>query len=537
MGSRFTRRVAIVAAMLITGCSLAACSGGGSDGEGGGGSTETITVAWSSTPTQLDPNVFTGLNWVYALDPAMATLVEYDTSVPGDELIAPDDLVPSIAESWKANKDKTSYIIKLKEGVKSPYGNELTADDVVYSFERMYSDETTLQASILLKTANVDPEKPVEKIDDYTIKYNLTAPSALDLAVLAYPLIGILDSTEVKKHATKDDPWASEWLSEHTAGFGPYQVESLDPGTEVRYSSNPNYFGDKSFEDVVIRAVPEGSSRVQLLNSGEVDMISEPPIDQLETIEESSAANVSQTADTNRHNLTLSEQSETLSNPKVRQAFNYAINRPGIVDSIYQGYVEPATTPIATALFDDQPSTGEYDPDQAQKLLADAGYPDGFEMTLTYNTERPGPFAENLARLIQTDLAAVGIDVKLQAVPSNTDFEAGVAEQKYEAYLYTERPAVPEVGYDLFLYLYSTSALNDSGYNNPAFDAAVEGILVTAPGPKRGKLIGKALDLLVENNPIVSLVEIPDLVGVSESIEGYRSLPSGAWAFQDLSRK
>ncbi|UMG93710.1 ABC transporter substrate-binding protein [Nocardioides sp. TF02-7] len=525
----------VATATLTAAALLAAC--GGNDSGGGSGSDTTLTVAWSSTPTQMDPNEFTGLTWVYALDAAMGTLLEYDTTVSEDELVGTDDIVPALAESWEEDEGGTSYTITLRKGVESPYGNEMTADDVVYSFERMYSNPASLQAAILLKTANVDPEKPVEKIDDYTIRYNLTAPSALAMSVLAYPLVGILDSTEVEKHATDADPWAAEWLAKNTASFGAYQLESLDPGTEVRFTANENYYGERSFDDIVIRAVPEGSSRVQLLASGEVDMISEPPIDQLDTINDSDNAVVSQMPDTNRHNFTVSEKSKVLADPLVRQALNYAINRQGIVDSIYHGYAEPATNPVASSLWEDQPTVAEHDPERAKDLLAEAGYADGFTMQLAYNSERPGPFAENLARLIQSDLAEVGIEVETQAVPSNTDFEAGVAEQKYEAYLYTERPALPEIGYTLFLYLHSESALNSSGYDNPEFDKLAEQVLVTPAGEERQGIIGDALDVLAENNPLVSLVEIPDLVGIAESIEGYHALPTGGWAFQDLSRK
>jgi len=537
MGSRHARRIGAVAATLVLATSLAAC---GDDEEGGGGgskSSDTLTVAWSSTPTQMDPNVFTGLTWVYALDAAMGTLLEYDTTIPDDQLVLPEHVVPSLAESYEANEDGTSYTIKLREGVESPYGNELDADDVVYSFERMYSNPASLQAAILLKTANVDAENPMEKIDDYTVQFNLTDPSAIALSVLAYPLVGILDSDEVKKHATDDDPWAGEWLAENTASFGPYQLESIDPGTEVRYGPNPNWDGERGFDNVVIRAVPEGSSRAQLLVSGEVDMISEPPIDQLKTIDDSSSAFVSQQPDTNRHNFTVSGKSEALSKPLVRQALNYAINREGIVDAIYQGYAQPATTPVASSLWEDQPSMGEYDPEKAKDLLAEAGYPDGFKMTLTYNAERPGPFAENLARLIQSDLKAVGITMDTQAVPSNTDFEAGVADKKYEAYLYTERPAIADIGYDLFLYLGSTSALNNAGYNSPEFDDAANRVLTTAPGPDRDAAVEDAFSVLLEDDPLISLVEIPDLVGISETIEGYHAIPTGGWPFQDLERK
>ena len=533
-----TRRGAVAAVVSVLALVLAACSGGGSGGGGSNGGSDTnLTVAWSSTPTQLDPNVFTGLTWVYALGATQGTLVYNDTSIPTDELIQTDDIVPGLAESWEADESETTYTIKLRKGVKSPYGNEMTADDVIYSFERIYSDPATLQAGILLKTANVDPENPVEKIDDYTVQYNLTAPSALAMAVLAYPGNGILDSTEVKKHATADDKWASKWLANNTASFGPYQLSNLDPGTEIRFEPNPNWEGDRNFDNIVIRAVPEGSSRVQLLLSGEVDMISEPPIDQLKTIDDSDRAFVSQQPDTNRHNLTVSEKIEHLADPVVRQAMNCAIDKQAISESIYQGYAEPANFPVSSQLWPDQPEVCTYDPEKAKSLLAEAGYGDGFDLTLTYNNERPGPYAENLARLLKTNLDAVGINVSLQAVPSNTDFEAGVSAQKYEAYLYTERPAFPDMGYDLFLYLNSTSALNKSGYNNPEFDELSSKVLVTQPGDERDGYITDALDILVENSPMISLVEIPDLVGIAESIEGYHAIPTGGWQFQDLKRK
>lgn len=536
MGARVTRRLGQATAALLVASALTACGGGG--GGGAGGSDSTLTVAWTTTPEQLDPNVFTGLTWIYTLDASMATLFEVDTSVPDDELITTEDVVPALAEDYEVSEDGTEYTVTLRQGVESPWGNEMTADDVVWSFDRMVSDPTTLQRGVLLAVANFDLDKPVEKVDEYTVKFTLNAPTSVALSTLAYPGLGILDSTEAKKNATADDPWASAWLAKNLNGFGPYMLESLDPGSEVRLTKNPNYEGDDAtFTDIVIRAVPDAASRAQLISSGEVDVISEPPIDQLETIDASGNARISNMPDTNRHNLTLSEKSEELSNPLVRQAVNRAINRDNIVSSVYQGFAEPALTPVSSTLWDDQPDVGTYDVDEAKSLLAEAGYADGFDMTLTYSNERPGPYAENLARLIQSDLGAIGINVELQAVPSVADFEAGVSDQSYAAYLYSERPAQPEVGYDLFLYLHSQSALNKSGYANPEFDAVVDEILDSEPGPERDAQIDEAIGILAENDPLVSLVEVPDLAGVAESIDGFSALPSGGVPFQDLSRK
>lgn len=536
MRSHVVRRLAAIGTASAVALALAGC--GGSSGGDSSSSSKTLTVAWASTPTQLDPNVFTGLTWVYGLDAYMDTLLDYDTSkaVEG-QVLGVDALKPALAESFEANADNTQYTFKLREGVKSEYGNEFNADDVIWSFDRMISNPASLQAGVLFPTANVDAEEPWTKIDDYTVRYNLTKPSAVSLSILAYPLEGIIDSDEAKKHATKDDPWAGEWLKNNSASFGAYKLKSLDPGQEMRLEVNPNYWGEKpEFDEIVIKAVPEASSRAQLLMSGDVDMISEPPIDQLESIDASGKAVVSNQADSNRHNLSVSTSDPALGKPEVRHALSHAINREAIVESIYHGYAKPAFGPQSSALLPEQPEIGTYDPDLAKQELADAGYPNGFDMTLSFSTARPGPFAENLGRLIQSDLKEIGVDVTLKAVPSAADFEAAVSEKTLQAYLYTERPSQPDPGFSLFLYLFSKSALNKSGYLNPEFDTLVTEVLGMPTGTERDEKISEALDLIAADEPIISLVEVPDLVGVSTSLEGYSALPSGGVKFDELKR-
>ncbi|GIJ29866.1 ABC transporter substrate-binding protein [Micromonospora qiuiae] len=538
MRSRTTRRVAAVTAASALALGFAGCGGGGGASGKGSASSAALRIAWASTPTQLDPNEFTGLTWVYGLDGFMETLLDYDTSKAADgKVLGVDALKPALAESFEANEDKTQYTFKLRQGVKSEWGNELDADDVIWSFERMFTNPRSLQAGVLLPTANVDKQEPWTKVDQYTVRYNLTDPSAVSLSVLAYPILGIVDSDEAKKHATKDDPWAAEWLKTNSASFGAYKLKSLDPGRELRLEYNSNYWGPRpAFEEIVIKAVPDASSRAQLLISGDVDMISEPPIDQLKKIDESANAAVSRQPDSNRHNLSVNVKDPALGKPKVRQAISHAINREAIVNSIYQGYAQSALSPQASALLADQPKTGSYDPDRAKQLLAEAGHPNGFDMTVAFNTARPGPFAENLGRLIQSDLQKVGINVNLKAIPSAADFEAAVSKQEYQAYLYSERPSQPDPGFSLFLYLYSESALNKSGYNNPEFDRLVTTVLKQPSGPQREQVVNQAIEFLVGEEPIISLVEVPDLVGVAENVKGYVALPTGGVKFDELKR-
>ncbi len=444
---------------------------------------------------------------------------------------------PSLAESFTANADQTQYTLKLRKGVKSQYGNEMTADDVVYSFQRMLSNPKSLQAGVLLPTANVDKTNPVEKVDDYTVKYNLTKPSAVALSILAYPILGILDSKEVKKHATPADPFAGDWLKNNAAGFGAYKVAKLNPTQELRFERNPNYFGDKSyFDSIVLKAVPDGSARAQLLISGDVDMIADPPIDQIKKIDESKDASVIQQADSNRDNLSVNVADPALGKPLVRHAISHAINRDALVEAVYQGIAKPALTPQSSVLQSGQPELGKYDPALAKQQLQQAGYPNGLDIALSFNTARPGPYAETLARLIQADLKKVGINASLKAVPTAADFEAAVTAKSLPAYLYSERPAQPDIGYGIYLYLNSKSALNKSGYSNPELDSLAIQALGLVPGPERDKVVAKALDIIAADEPIISLVELPSLAGVANDVKGYRSLPSGGVRFAELSR-
>ncbi|WP_235738813.1 ABC transporter substrate-binding protein [Nocardioides alcanivorans] len=525
MRSRKARGLAVAAAVALTAGVLAACGG-----DSGGSSSErdkTLVMAWSVVPPQLDPMVYTGNTVVYATDATLSGLLEYDYSKASDDkVIATDELVPALAESFETNEDRTEFTFKLRKGVKSQYGNEMTADDVLWTFERFLSEPTSIQAGALMTPANVDLENAVEKIDDYTVKYNLTAPSSIGLSILAYPLMGILDSTEAAAHATDDDPYAGEWLATNSAGFGPYKLDSLKPGEEIRLSLNENYWDETPyFEDVVIRSVPDGGNRAQLLMSGEVDLIAEPPIDQLKKIDENGSTTVNVQPDANRHNFNLSMKDPDLKKPQVRRAINMAINRDAIVESVYQGYANAAWTPVPSSMMADQEPMIEYDPAQAKQLLSDAGYPDGLKFEISISSERPGPYAENIARLIQSDLKEIGVEVTIKNIPSPADFEEAVSQQSLQAYLYTDRPSQPDPGFSMFLYNASGSVLNKVGFSDPEFDAVVARALQLDLGAERDEVVEEALGMLRDNQPIFSLVEMPDITGEAAALEGRIGLP------------
>jgi len=186
----------LTAAVAMPVASLAAvrCGNGGRAGGAQAGADGLLTVARASVPPQVGANTFEFLPTVYTLSSFMGTLLDYDASKGGKWVLGGEILRPGLAESWGANDDNTSYTLKLRRGAKRRTGDELDAEDVLWSFRRMLSERTSLAAGVLMPSAHVDTDKPVEKVDAYTVRYNVTSSSAVSLANLACPVLGIFDS-------------------------------------------------------------------------------------------------------------------------------------------------------------------------------------------------------------------------------------------------------------------------------------------------------------------------------------------------------
>jgi peptide/nickel transport system substrate-binding protein len=548
---RVRRISGIVTLAVASSVLLAGCGGGSTDSaetsaetsateevatEDGGQST-TVTMAWGNVASQLDPSVFTGLADVYNMAQYCTTLVEYDASVAAeDKTFLPGDVTGNLAESWEADAAGTSYTFKLREGVTSSWGNPLTSNDVKWSFDRMTAG-SPIVSGILMPIANINQENSIEVIDDLTFKMNLTEPSAVAIAVLTHPTMCILDSVKAEENATTEDPWASAWLATNTASFGPYIVENIDPGQEIRYAAMPGYFGDPVFfQNAIVRMVPEGANRTQLLLASEVDLITDTPFDKLAQIAESDNAKVLLRPDVNRHTLSLNTKDPQLADPRVRKAISLAVNRDAFLDSIYAGYADAAPDGLPSAMnFPASNRPNSYDPEQAKALLAEAGA-DGMTLQITTNNGRPGPFAEDLGRLLVADLQAVGINATLNPIASEADFEKAVGEKSLQSWLYTERPAVADSGYIFNLYLGSKSFLNNTGFANDEFDGYVKTIVSTDPGPERDAAIAAAQDMVQDLVPSVYLTEASDIASSLKDIEGYNMYPHGATVIGELYR-
>lgn len=460
-----------------------------------------------------------------------STLVEYDDTPDGCERLAPSDaLRGNLAESWEYSPDGKRLIITLRPDVESAAGNTLTADDVVWTLDRAAKQSTIVD--FLLHSVEQFAEDAFVAKDDQTVVINLLRPTAMDMAIFTWPQLSIQDTTEVRKHSTDQDPLANEWLATHVANFGPWQLDSFDPGNEVVYTPNPNFWNTEdrgNLDKLVYRSVPDAATRLQLLESGAVDYAEKLDFDQYQQVDDADTTTLYNCASPNRDTLQLNEGFAPFADPKVRQAISEAIDRDALVEGVYNGLADPAQTGISSVYWEpgDDAERFTYDPDHAEQLLADAGYGD-LSFELVASPSRPGAHAQSLAVQIQSMLKKVGVQVKIRMVPGATEFSDDFFASKFDAVIYTEPPAVGDPFYSANLYNTSESFQNTFGYHNDEYDDLAKQIQLTEPGAERDDLVARISDLMVETVPQAYLTNSRYLHAFSDKISGFQNNPGGS---------
>lgn len=548
-----TRRLTRLAALALSMLMLAAACGGGADDSssnddgaseatGEDGTTETtadgadqsegeddardrtLVVAATGTPGSLDGDIFTPnmqATVVQAYDPLLGyEIIESDAEqANGAREINPEVLEGRLAESWEVSEDGLTTTLTLREGVMSYAGNELTSADVVWSWDKSIAQERT--GNFIRNAANVES---IEAIDNSTVEFTTSSPSPILLRALTLYVPSIYDSVEAEAHATEEDPFATEWLAQNTAGFGPYHLETLESGTEAAFVRNPNYYGDEPyFERVLYRAVPDASNRVSLLQAGQVGYMENPAFRQVAELREDPSAKVQSVVGNQQARILMNPNFEPFESREVRQAINYAMDSEAMLDLVFEGLATQATSPVPPtfACHNAEYWVYERDLDRARELLAEAGYEDGIEIELEYSGV--WWWEEPMAIQAQSQLAEAGIDVTLSRIPDDEmTSRAALGERNLPFFTFYEQAIVPDPGYALFLNSHPEGASdrNDYGSSNPEFVALVEEGNTTTDEEARCELFDEAQRMHVEDASWVygammgtHLAQAPDMEG------------------------
>lgn len=455
-----------------------------------------------------------------------ATLLRYKTpAADAKSLSGPFAVVPYLAESFTRNEDG-SYTFKLRANAKSPYGNTVSCDDVQWSFQRAIAIDGV--SRFLVGVGGIDAANPITIIDNSTCRMNVRYNSPFVLAVLTWYAMGILDSVETKKHATEADPWARSWLATRSATYGPYGIQGFVSGQTIFLLPNKGYFGPKlPFSKIVIRAVPDSSTRLQLMLNGQASATGYLDYAQFDAAVKNPAVKAVAGIDSNMDVLALNLKDPHFADVNVRKAISMAIDREALLAKVYRGYGRAAFTQISSALPVPVPQVPvKFDVAGAKALLAKTQWPNGFEFKISGTPARPGAYVSDMIASIQADLSKIGIKVIPEIVASSTEWEANRAARKLQAWITSDRPVVVDPVYYTSLYHTPTGSQSFHGYSNPKVDKLVQLGLTTSPGKRHDRWVASMVKTLNEEVPWVPLIETINPRVFAKNVSGYLNFPT-----------
>lgn len=368
---------------------------------------ETLTVAVSSDVANLD----LGKETFFDEAAILANVYDSLTFRANDGSIQ-----PALATEWSVSEDGTDWTIALREGVLFHDGAEMTAEDVQYSMERHL--DPNFPGNIT--TVSYGSLESVEIVDDYNIIVHMTEPNAQFMQ--GTPLFTpIVQKAIAEQYSIEEFGATAE--SVIGAGTGPYAVVSWQRDDRLVLEVNENYWnGVPAIENLIFRPVPDGAARTAALLTGEADIVAPLAVEQVETLEGNPEVEARSVDGLVRLRLVMNQNVAPFDSVEVRQAINHAIDVQSIVDNLLLGYADPLAlygVPIEAG-FNETLEPYEYNPDTARSLLADAGYPDGFE--IDFPVRANSPKAEEVGQAIAGMLSEVGITANVMVLPSN-DFQ------------------------------------------------------------------------------------------------------------------
>jgi len=385
-------------------------------------------------------------------------------------------LEPELAESWTIAPDNTSVTFRLRKTAKFHDGTPITAKDVKWSFDRAVAVGGF--PGFQMRAGSLERPDQFVVVDDHTFRVVFLRPDKMTMMNMAVPVPGVYNSELVKKHVTKEDPWGLAWTKNNVAGGGAYKLESWRPGQEIVYVRNDDWKNGPmpKIRRVIQRDVPNAGTRRALLVKGDIDMTYDmPPKDFAEMAKEPSLKVVSTPIENAIWYIGMNVKAAPFNNQKVRQAIALAAPYEKMNDvavygraiKLYGGSNEPKL-PVWP-----QPHGWNTDIAKAKALLAEAGYPNGFETVLSFDLGS-ATTNEPMAVLLQETLAQIGIKVQINKVPG-ANWRAALLKKDMPIIINRFGGWLNYPEYFFFWCYHGQNAVfNTMSYQNPKLDKMVE---------------------------------------------------------------
>jgi peptide/nickel transport system substrate-binding protein len=445
-------------------------------------------------------------------------------------------IVPGLAESWET-PEPTRWRFHLRKGVKFANGDPFTADDVLFSADRARAKGSNVQT-------RVAADVMVVKVDDYTVDFILTSPNPI--IHYQWDTWYIMDKKWAEaNNATAPTPAAAttpSFASLNANGTGAFIIESHQPGVKTVFKPNPNWWrkAEHNLKEIIFTPIGSDATRVAALLSGEVDIIEPVPIQDISRVDSSPNAQVLKGAELRTIFIGMDQARDELlysnikgKNPfkdiRVREAFFKAIDIELIKTRVMRGLSTPSALMVAPQLFplSKDFTRPKFDPDGAKKLLTEAGYPDGFEVTMDCPNDRYVNDAA-ICQAVVGMLARIGVKITLLAQPKALYFAKILKPGGYQSsfYLLGWTPGTSDshnVLYDIMGCRDDPKSArgeaNVAGYCNKKMDEVTDKVLVEPDPAKRDQLIKEAFEIAAKDYAYIPLHQQALAWGVSKKLK------------------
>jgi peptide/nickel transport system substrate-binding protein len=470
----------------------------------------------------LDPAVAYEYSGILVVHNVYQTLVTFE----GADL---QNIKPGLADSWDTQDagDHWELTFKLHPGNKFASGNPITADDVVYSFNRVLAINGS-PAFLFTDVAGLTAES-VTAVDPETVQINLpkTASPAGFLAVLTNTVASVVDSKEVQPN--EGDDHGSTWLLDHSAGSGAYMVDHWTQEVEVLLTANPNFNGPKpALSSVLISHVPVSSNQLTQLQNGDADIALNLTAEQLATL--SGDATSVKGEDLRLFYLGMNVAVEPLDKVEVREALRMAIDYDGIVNDLLSGNAQKVQTIIPSPMFGyNSDAPFQQDVEGAKALLEQAGVSDvSLEMLIPDGAAPGGVQWSDLAAKLQSDWAQIGVTVSIKQVTQAELLDAYRAQAgQLVLILWGPDFADPDTNVTPFTNYEAKSIAWRNSWNDADIAAKAKEAALMTDSAEREAAYKEITDYVLHNGPYAVLYQPAALFGVRNTVTGFEWNPMG----------
>jgi glutathione transport system substrate-binding protein len=482
-----------------------------------------LVIAIEGSVSSMDPMNIPDTNAISATRGVYETLVKFDEK---------NELTGGLAESWEVSDDSLVYTFHLRDGIKFHDGTDFNAAAVKANYDRVMNADNNLSQRRRFVVAKDDGSETmriasVEATDENTVVFTLAEQWSPFINRMTQ--FCIISPAAMEKYGND--------IMYNACGTGPYTIVEWEEGDHTTMKRNEDYWGEKPGVDTVtIKEVPEAGSRTAMLQTGEADFIYPTSSDQIDGIKSSDDINV-KTADSNiMRYVTLNTEQKELSDVKVRQAMNYAIDQDAYVQLMYSGYAKKATSVVPSIIggYEEQKEY-TYDLDKAKELMKEAGYEDGFKLTL---------WGDNTTQeikgmtFIQQQLEQIGIEVEVVPMePATVSEKIYVDKEDAEINMWYVNWSASDFTMDgsLRSLLYSTMAPPNSAntvyYNNSEFDELLDKGLKTADEAEQDSYYSQAQKLAWDDAVWLFLGNDQIIYSTKSYLSGVYVSPDGAFNF------